>query len=82
MVYNPYFILKLLFFEPLFLFTEEKKAAKEKLTFLSQFLTDKWVHLRYNTLCIYMWTYAPAGRKGGSSWKAARFIMCPSWSGK
>ena len=65
---------------------------KKLLTLFSQFDTDKRVDLRYNTLCIYMWTYAleagreqvfpKKGEKGGPSWKKAHSIMCPSWSGK
>ena len=34
------------------------------LTLISHFHTDKQTNLRYNTLCIYMWTYVHKSKKG------------------
>ena len=78
LLYFPLFFLGFSFF----LYFEREKRSKRKITFISQFITDKRVYLRYNTLCIYMWTYAHMPQKGGPSWKASVFTMCPSWSMK
>ena len=59
-----YVPIPILFFVLFFSASFNRKEKIRYITLLSHFLTDKRVDLRYNTLCIYMWTYVHTAKNG------------------